>query len=327
MPLIIKTTLDLFELQSSVDYITNPTNLFGVAGAGLALEFKRRVPEFFEPYRQACRSKELRIGTVHVFEDTNKSWGIINFPTKRHYQDTSDPQDIIRGLEALRDLLNTDKFRYASVVMPMLGCGLGKQDYDVVYPMMIDHLSNLDATIILSMSPERTEMRPRYLTIVGPPTFTVEGDDQKVVEETIDKVMTAWGKDLSEYAGIISGGYPGIDQFVCGSDFNKGYEDTLVYKKTGQIPLVVKPNKQRNGVTANLTHNDLLCELADDIILFKPKGHNNNRMSAMQTWLNEDKKARILRSVPPRRVAIFGEHEVTAIQEPVLIPVESGDDF
>ena len=55
--------------------------------------------------------------------------GIIDFPTKRYYADTSSKEDIIRGLEALRELLKTDRYRYATLAMPMLGCGLGKQDY------------------------------------------------------------------------------------------------------------------------------------------------------------------------------------------------------
>jgi len=327
MPLIHLITNDMFEVEDVCDYMVNPVNLVGVMGKGLALEFKNRAPDCMEPYKEACKSGDLRIGTVQVLEDTGNAWGMINFPTKRHYVDTSDRNDIARGLEALRDLLKTDKYRYSSVCMPMLGCGLGKQDYEVVYPMMIDYLAELETTVFLSMSPDRTEMRPRYLTIVGPPSYMIDEDNKKVVDSTIDKVMNAWGQDLSDYAGIVSGGYPGIDSYVCGETFLKDKEQSYTFKKTGQTPLVVKVNKQRNGVTANLRHNELLCQISEDIILFKPVGHNNNRMALMQVWLNCDKKMRHEQGLPARRVAIFGEHAIASVQEQVLIPVEGGDDF
>jgi hypothetical protein len=209
----------------------------------------------------------------------------------------------------------------------MLGTGCGKKSYEIVYPMMVDYLSDLEATVFLSMSPDRTEMRPRYLTIVGPPTFELSDSNKQVVDSTIDKIMNAWGDDLTDYAGIASGGYPGIDTYICGQDFLKDKENTFVFKRTNATPLVVKPNKVRDGVTANLSQNQLLCEIADDIILFKPVGHNNNRMTAMQMWLKQDKEERIKRGVAPRRVAIFGEHEITATQEQVLIPVTDNAEY
>lgn len=327
MPLIHLVTRDMFQLEDAPDYYCNPVNLLGVSGAGLALEFKKRAPTYIEPYKEACRSKDLRVGTVQVIEETGNAWGIINVPTKRHYADQSDENDIRRSLEALRDLLQTDRYKYASIVMPMLGCGCGAKSYEIVYPMMIDYLANLDATVVLSMSPDRTEMRPKYLTIVGPPSFAMNETNQKVIDATVDKVMTAWGNDLSDYTGIISGGYPGVDSYICGETYLKDKENTFVFKKTQGVPLVVKPNKVRNGVTANLSQNNLLCELADDIILFKPVGHNNNRMTAMQMWLKQDKENRIKQDRAPRNVAIFGEHEIKPIQEPILIPVNTSDEY
>jgi len=327
MPLIIKVTRDMFEFTDSPSYYINPVNLLGVSGAGLALEFKTRAPDYLEPYKAACKSKELRIGTVQVIEETGNPWGIINVPTKRHYMDQSDENDIRRSLEALRELLQTDRYKRSSLVIPMLGTGCGKKSYEIVYPMMMDYLSDLEATVFLSMSPDRTEMRPRYLTIVGPPTFELSDINKQVVDNTIDKVMNSWGDDLSDYVGIASGGYPGIDTYVCGRDFLKDKEDTYVFKKTGNIPLVIKPNNVRDGVTANLSQNQLLCEIADDIILFKPVGHNNNRMTAMQMWLKQDKEARIKRGVAPRRVAIFGEHEINTTQEQILIPVTENAEY
>ena len=322
MALIVRIEKDMFVFADVVDYVCNPVNLVGAPGAGLALEFRKRIPDeyYFHPYREAIRTKELRVGTVQVLE-TNHSWGIINFPTKRNYNDLTSREDIVRGLEALRELLQTDKFKHASIGLPMLGCGLGQFDYETFYSLAMDHLSDLDATILLSMDPNKTELRPRYLTIVGPPGFGLKDDDKKIVDETIDKILEKWGTKLEDYTGVVSGGLPGVDAYVCGQAYGKDHEDTLVYRRTGKKPIVVHANDYRNGIGANLTQNKLLCEIGHDIILFKPIGHNNNRMSFMQLWVKNDRQKRANDGHEPRRLAVFGERETTASVEKVVIPV------
>lgn len=324
MPIIKRIESDLFVFADVVDYLCNPVNLVQAPGAGLAKEFRNRVPDhlFFEPYKEACRSGELRMGTVQVLDETDNEWSMINFPTKRHYYDTSNKEDIVRGLEALRAMLLTDRYRYASIGLPMLGCGLGKQDYEVVYPLMVDHLSDLEATILLSMSPERTEMRPRYLVVVGPPDQEMNDDNKQVIDDTIDKVLEKWGTSLSDYEGVVSGGLPGTDAYVCGTQYGKDYEDTFVYKKTGKLPIVVRQNEVRNGPGAMLHQSNLLCEIAHDIILFKPVGMNNNRMSHMQAWIRNDREKRAQDGHPPRRMAVFGDHSETYKNQKILANVD-----
>ena len=70
--------------------IVNPVNCVGVAGAGLALQFRRRHPDAFLAYRRACAERRLRPGRMFVF-DTGRDrprW-IVHFPTKRHWRDRS----------------------------------------------------------------------------------------------------------------------------------------------------------------------------------------------------------------------------------------------
>jgi len=322
MPLIERVTHDMFEFESVVDFMVNPVNLIGVSGAGLAAVFRDKVPQHIEPYREACRTKELRVGTVQVLDkvelllDTNQTWGIINFPTKRHFQDLSEEADIKRGLVALRTLLSEDRYRYAAIGMPMLGCGCGKNSYEIVYPLMQEYLSDLDATIFLSMSPDKTEKRPRYLTICGPLDYGNTAEEQEKIDWAIEKLLEMkMGMKLTDYDGIVSGGWPGVDAYIGGTDFLKDQDSTFVYRKTGKPALVVKPNKARNGLGANLYQGNLLCEIADDVILIKPRGHNNNRLSSMQIWLESQEKIG-LRS---RRVAIFGDNGTEIVNEDLLV--------
>lgn len=319
MPIVTRVETDMFVFSDVADYMVNPVNLVSAPGAGLALEFRKRCPEFYEPYRAACQSQELRIGTVQVLDDLNTPWGIINFPTKRHYADTTHKDDLVRGLSALRDILLTEKYRYASIGMPMLGCGLGKQDYEVVHPLMVDHLGDLEATVFLSMSPARTELRPRYLVIVGPPDYGLKDNDKSKVDEIIDKATNHWGNQLSDYDGIVSGGYPGVDTYIAGSQFNKDIENTYVFKRTGKTPLVVQPNPERNGVASTMKHHHLLCEIGHDFIFFKPEGYNNNRMSFMQRWIKQDREKRENDGHEQRRTVVYGVTDTTLQQERMLV--------
>jgi hypothetical protein len=326
MPLIHRVTTDMFEFADVMDFQVNPVNLQGAPGGNLSLEFRKRVPDelFFSKYREACRDGTLRIGTVQVLEETGHSWGIINFPTKRHYANPSDKEDIARGLEALRDILKTDRYRYSAIGIPMLGIGLGAQNYETVYPMMIDYLGDLDATVFLSMAPDKTDLKPKYLTIAGPLSYGLKEDEQRFIDDIIDKVLTHWNATLDDYTGIVSGGYPGVDAYIGGEHYGKEIESTYAFRKTGKAPLVVKPNPS-HGLGASMHLGNLLGEIGDDTILFKPPGHNNNRLSIMQTWLEADKQRREREGLIPRRLAISGEKKSTPKSESVLIPVVASD--
>lgn len=327
MPLIKRITADIFELEDVADYMVNLVNLLGAPGRGLALEFRKRISDdlFFNPYREACRSKELRIGSVQILENTGHRWGAINFPTKRHYADQSDIEDIRRSLSALRDVLVHEQYNRCSIVMPMAGTGLGGRGYDEVYPMMIDYLGDIKSTVFLCMAPEKTEMRPNYLTIAGPVTYGLNDEEKAKIDWVVDKVLESWGVSINDYEGIISGGMPGVDTYIGGVEFRENEQDTYVFRKTGKIPLVIKPNIHRNGVGSNLYQGNLLCEAGDDIILLKPKGHNNNRLSAMQAWIDSDFEKREREGRFPKRVAIYGDKTKSTVSESIAIPVTEAD--
>lgn len=127
--------------------LVNPVNCVGVMGRGLALQFKRRFPDAFEPYRQACRGRALRPGRVLVWPTRRPAprW-IVHFPTKRHWRDPSRLEDIDAGL---RDLAaSVRRHRMSSVALPPLGCGLGGLDWASVRPLLEAHLADLPCAVI-----------------------------------------------------------------------------------------------------------------------------------------------------------------------------------
>lgn len=323
MPIFIVVTNDMFEYEKGWDYAVNLVNLVGVSGAGLALEMRNRCPSHIEKYKAACKSKELRIGTVQIIDETEQRWGIINMPTKRHYADTSDLDDISRSIEAFRDVLLADKMKYVSVGMPIPGSGLGKRSYDEVYPLITNCLSDLEATILLSLAPEKTDMRPRYLSIMAPIGFGQTKEEFNKIERIIDDAMMKWGTSLSEYDGIASGGSEGVEAYLCGKTFNKDYEDSYVFKKTGKRPMVVKPSVIRNNIGAVHQRDRTLCEIASDVILLKPHNFDNNRLNRVQIYLENDFSNRVERNISPRRVTIYGDKSIeNKIANKIIIPVK-----
>ena len=134
--------------------IVNPVNCVGVAGAGLALQFKRRHPDAFLAYRRACAERRLRPGRMFMF-DTGRDrprW-IVHFPTKRHWRDRSALGDIEAGLRGLAATLASHGIR--SVAIPPIGCGLGGLDWRAVRPLMTACLADMPGTVIvLEPAPE-----------------------------------------------------------------------------------------------------------------------------------------------------------------------------
>jgi O-acetyl-ADP-ribose deacetylase (regulator of RNase III) len=135
---------DMFDLD--VDVRVNTVNCKGVMGAGVALAFKNRYPDMFLEYRDACIAGEIRPGKMYVWRSAPRDW-VINFPTKRHWREKSRYEDILSGLDALRDYLK--EFPGVRVALPALGCGNGGLDWGRVAPMISDRLGNLDAQIFV----------------------------------------------------------------------------------------------------------------------------------------------------------------------------------
>jgi O-acetyl-ADP-ribose deacetylase (regulator of RNase III) len=129
------------------DIRINTVNCVGVMGKGVALAFKRRSPQMFSEYAEACKKKEVVPGKLHVWKDPVTSEITVNFPTKRHWRNNSRYEDIEEGLLALKEFLT--KYPKATVTLPALGCGHGGLDWPRVYSMIREHLDKVDCEILV----------------------------------------------------------------------------------------------------------------------------------------------------------------------------------
>ncbi|WOD36915.1 macro domain-containing protein [Nodosilinea sp. E11] len=140
-------------LDEKTEALVNPVNCVGVMGKGVALQFKRAFPENFKQYQKACKSNEVDPGcmfTVATDSLLNPRY-IINFPTKRHWKQPSQLDDIKAGLAAL--VADVQRLGIRSIAIPPLGCGNGGLDWADVKPLIIDAFRPLPTVEVIVFEP------------------------------------------------------------------------------------------------------------------------------------------------------------------------------
>lgn len=125
-------------LQAETEALVNTVNCVGVAGRGIALQFRKAFPDNFKQYQAACRRREVQPGKMLVFDSEHLTHPrfIINFPTKRHWRGKSRLEDIDHGLVDLVETIR--RLGIESIAIPPLGSGLGGLDWEDVRPR-IEH--------------------------------------------------------------------------------------------------------------------------------------------------------------------------------------------
>ena len=127
--------------------LVNPVNCVGVAGKGLALQFKRKFPMNYDWYASECDMRSMQVGRVlvHDFEAYQESQihrFIINFPTKTHWRQPSEYSYIWEGLGDM--VASIEEHEITSIAIPALGCGLGGLDWEVVEKMIFEVMEPLE---------------------------------------------------------------------------------------------------------------------------------------------------------------------------------------
>lgn len=143
--------IDADLMSSRSEAVVNAVNTVGVMGKGVALLFKKKYPEYFSSYANACRVGDVRIGSIFEYQlgySGVPSW-ILSVPTKRHWRDSSSIVDVERGIEALAR--SVVRLGIRSVSVPALGCGEGGLSFSRVGPILVKHLSILDCEVFIHM--------------------------------------------------------------------------------------------------------------------------------------------------------------------------------
>lgn len=145
---------DMF--SHNLDILVNTVNCVGVMGKGIALEFKKRYPDYFERYKTLCDKNQIKPGNCIVHFRKQKP-DIISFPTKYHWKNPSKLEWIKKGLESLKYqifvisnlILKPLGGKMPSVGIPALGCTNGGLDWNVVRPLIIESLKDINNRVLL----------------------------------------------------------------------------------------------------------------------------------------------------------------------------------
>jgi len=126
--------------ESDAEALVNTVNTVGVMGKGIALGFKKRYPENFKIYADACKRNEFEIGMLLVTEtqDLNGKKIIINFPTKRHWRNPSEYEYIEEGAKELVKIIKEKDIK--SIAIPPLGAGNGGLNWSQVRSILSKYL-------------------------------------------------------------------------------------------------------------------------------------------------------------------------------------------
>jgi O-acetyl-ADP-ribose deacetylase (regulator of RNase III) len=137
---------DLFE--SPAQTLVNTVNTVGVMGKGVAKRFREIFPEMFREYQLLCEERELRIGSLHFYRANHKN--VLNFPTKKHWRNSSKVEWIEQGLDAFIDMY--EESGITSIAFPPLGCGNGELNFErQVKPVMEEYLSNISIPVYVHL--------------------------------------------------------------------------------------------------------------------------------------------------------------------------------
>jgi len=132
--------------NSNAQTWVNPVNCVGVMGKGIAREFKKRFPDMFNDYRLRCAQHQIQLGQPYLYKRTSLPW-ILVFPTKFHWRNPANLNAIVNGLQFL--LANYKLWNVSSLAVPALGCGLGKLNWHLLQPILLNLLSSLDIPVEL----------------------------------------------------------------------------------------------------------------------------------------------------------------------------------
>ncbi|MFO7907216.1 MAG: macro domain-containing protein [Pirellulaceae bacterium] len=165
---------DIF--QSDAQTLINTVNCVGVMGKGIALEFKKRFPKMFEDYAHRCKEGRVKLGEPYLYRRLTPPW-ILNFPTKDHWRSVSRLEDIVAGLEHVRQ--HCKEWGIASLAVPPLGCGQGQLEWRVVGPTLYRQLKQLDIPVQLfaPFGTPHEELRLSFLNNTDQNEYVPSGPD------------------------------------------------------------------------------------------------------------------------------------------------------
>ncbi len=140
--------------EKNWDFMVVTTNTKSTMGKGLALECKKRFPEIFKQYKEECQRRMYQPGKIYIYNTffENKERFILSFTTKDDWRQPGKYEWVQSGLEAMHKLFHNISIgnqKFCRVLVPAVGCGCAGLDWEIVKPMIIKSLGDLDHDFIV----------------------------------------------------------------------------------------------------------------------------------------------------------------------------------
>ena len=131
--------------------------------SGLALQLREQWPAMYKDFRHYCHDRHPKEGELWMWSGVGGHRIICLFTQAAAYGHGKTPgkahlEHVGHSLKALRHLIEKEKLE--SVAIPRLATGVGGLDWEDVYPLVKQHLGDLEATIevytVYKKEPART---------------------------------------------------------------------------------------------------------------------------------------------------------------------------
>lgn len=145
---------------SKMQTLTISVNTVGAMGSGLAARAKFNFPQIYVKFQELCNEKRMSTKRPFLYKESysydehmaddpsslkekpnDDKWFLL-FATKEHWRYPSKIGYIRDGMEWL--INNAAKEGIQSLATPALGCGLGGLPWEIVGPVMCQHLARLN---------------------------------------------------------------------------------------------------------------------------------------------------------------------------------------
>lgn len=146
-------------MTDSAEAITIPVNIGGVMGAGLAEQMRVQWPTRAAQYETLCYKRVLKIGEPIYLPagPGDEAPGVLLFPTKVHWSETSRLEYIEQGLDYLV-ANHREEYGFESLAIPALGCGYGKLKWRDVAPLVKAAAFSLEIPVHVYVPNKEKEM-------------------------------------------------------------------------------------------------------------------------------------------------------------------------
>lgn len=119
---------DLLEARG---IIVHGCNAQGVMGSGVALAIRKKFPGAYKVYRNEHETRGLKLGSLTIWPEDGVF--VVNGVTQEFYgRDGKRYVDYDAVREVFKSVANIQHTFGGSVNFPLIGCGLGGGDWDVV---------------------------------------------------------------------------------------------------------------------------------------------------------------------------------------------------